>query len=64
MEFRGLWDKLHNPDLKLPRPNGRYIVQYSETVKELLKLVEQIEKLMIRIISLIGWILIIILLLK
>lgn len=36
----------------------------TETVKELLKLVEQIEKLMIRIISLIGWILIIILLLK
>lgn len=64
MEFRGLWDKLHNPDFKLLSPNGRYIVQYSETVKELLKLVEQIEKLMIRIISLIGWILIIILLLK
>nr|DAG35753.1 MAG TPA: hypothetical protein [Caudoviricetes sp.] len=36
----------------------------TETVKELLKLVEQIEKLMIRIISLLGWILIIILLLK
>lgn len=36
----------------------------TETVKELLKLVEQIEKLVIRIISLLGWILIIILLLK
>lgn len=36
----------------------------TETVKELLKLLEQIEKLMIRIISLLGWILIIILLLK
>ena len=36
----------------------------TETVKELLKLVEQIEKLMIRIISLLGWILIINLLLK
>ena len=36
----------------------------TETVKEILKLLEQIEKLMIRIISLLGWILIIILLLK
>ena len=36
----------------------------TETVKELLKLLEQIEKLMIRTISLLGWILIIILLLK
>lgn len=36
----------------------------TETVKELLKLLEQIEKLTIRIISLLGWILIIINLLK
>ena len=36
----------------------------TEIVKELLKLLEQIEKLTIRIISLIGWILIIINLLK
>ena len=36
----------------------------TEIVKELLKLLEQIEKLVIRIISLVGWILIIILLLE
>ncbi len=36
----------------------------TEIVKELLKLLEQIEKLTIRIISLVGWILILILLLK
>lgn len=36
----------------------------TEIVKELLKLLEQLEKLTIRIISLLGWILIIALLLK
>lgn len=40
------------------------IKRVTEIVKELLKLLEQIEKLTIRIISLLGWILIIILLLK
>nr|DAU25766.1 MAG TPA: hypothetical protein [Caudoviricetes sp.] len=33
-------------------------------IKELIKLIEQLEKLMIRIISLVGWILILIELLK
>lgn len=40
------------------------IKRLTEIVKELLKLLEQIEKLTIRIISLLGWILIIILLLE
>lgn len=36
------------------------IKQASEIVKELLKLLEQVEKLVIRLISLIGWIIIMI----
>ena len=40
------------------------IKRLTEIVKELLKLLEQVEKLTIRIISLLGWILIIILLLE
>ena len=35
-----------------------------DKIKELIKLVEQLEKLMIRIISLVGWVLILIKLIK
>lgn len=39
---------------------GKEVKQVESTIKKLLKLVEQLEKLVIRIISLIGWIFILI----